>query len=58
MQIGERVKVKDRTNVLFSALGVVKAITPDDYPWHGPKVLVATDDGRKGMFDPEALRAA
>lgn len=58
MQIGSRVKIKDRRNILFSATGVVKAVTPDDYPWHGPKVLVATDDGRKGMFDPSVLRRA
>lgn len=58
MQIGTRVKIKDRQNVLFSMLGVVKEIQPPDYPWHGPAVIVATDDGRKGVFDPSVLRAA
>lgn len=58
MIIGARVKIKDRNNVLFSSLGVVKAVQPPDYPWRGLRVLVATDDGRKGLFDPSVLRAA
>lgn len=58
MQIGVRVKIKDRNNILFSALGVVKAVQPSDYPWRGLRVLVATDDGRNGLFDPSVLRAA
>lgn len=58
MKIGARVKIKDRTNVLFNMLGEVKLIQPPDYPWRGPRVLVATDDGRKGLFAPEVLRAA
>lgn len=58
MQIGSRGKIKDRQNILFSALGVIKGYQPPDYPWRGPKVLVATDDGRKGLFAPESLRVA
>lgn len=58
LQIGGRVKIKDRTSVLFSALGIVKAFQPADRPWRGEKVLVATDDGLKGLFSPEVLRAA
>lgn len=58
MRIGSRVKIKDPTNVLFSSVGVVKAITPPEYPWQPPRVLVTTDDGRKGMFDPSVLRVA
>lgn len=58
MRIGERVKIKDRQNILFSSLGVVKAVQPADHPWHGLRVPVATDDGRKGLFDPATLRAA
>ena len=58
MMIGARVKVHDRTNVLFSMVGEVQDIQAADYPWRGPRVLVATDDGRKGLFSPEELRAA
>jgi hypothetical protein len=58
MQIGDRVKVIERTHVLFSTTGEIKAFQQPDYRYNGFRLLVATDDGRNGLFTPEELRAA
>lgn len=58
MQVGARIKVRDRRNIFYNMLGEIKYIQAADYPWRGRIAFVVIEDGRKGIFDLKELSAA